>query len=94
MVWGIRSRYYNSASTAALVLGANTLTTLNGSYVTGCTGTYNGMVVENDSMPPGMWTPILSLTPSGESYLTHQGSYRVLARVQGSPSPVQLQLLS
>ena len=80
-IWGIRSRYYDSAATAALFYEAEALTPINGAAVTGLSGASGGDVVTIKSLPAASWVTMLSTTISATTgNWTHQGSYRVWAR--------------
>lgn len=74
LLWGLRSRNYDSAATARLAYNAGTLTTQDAATVAGTT-------IEHATVP-SMWTPILKtdIIPSGA--LTHVGTYRVWAQVR------------
>lgn len=86
-LWGFRSRYYDSASTAGLFYGASQLTPLDSAtYVS------SQFAIEHPGIAPGAWTPICSTNLSGGTVqLSHVGSYNVWARVSGAP--VQLRFL-
>jgi hypothetical protein len=77
LIWGIQSRHYSSAGTAALFYEAESLTLGSGALnagPAGASGTGNKTVYDNG----------LETTPSASMYYdgTHVGSYRVYARVQ------------
>ena len=91
-LWGLRARHYDPASTAALFYEAEALTLLNGATVLSDGLASGGFHVEASSLP-AVWVPILSTTPSSGAALTHQGSYRVWARVPAPSSPTQYRFL-
>jgi hypothetical protein len=79
LLWGWRSRYYSSASTAALFYQAEALTALDlsvsGTALTGASSTtmFHTSVATD-------WTPILSTLIAGVGQMTHIGTYRVWVR--------------
>lgn len=79
LLWGIRARYYDSASTAMLSYQAGSLTPLD----TAATATISGAagtVIRHGTLSVN-WTPVMSTRIlSGAADLTHKGSYRVWAR--------------
>lgn len=86
--WGFRSRYYDSATTAALLYEAEALTPITpaGTAVgpSGASGAGNNTILFSDSVPYE-WRPVLSTRIlSGTADMTHKGSYRVMARCQVS----------
>jgi hypothetical protein len=93
MLWGVRSRHYDSASTAALVYEAEALTPLNGAAVTALAGASGGDVVKLTIPVSGIWVPMLATDLLAGTRLTHHGSYRVWARAYSSAAVPQLQLL-
>jgi hypothetical protein len=80
LLWGWRSRYYSSASTAALFYQAEALTpqdaAVSGTGLTGASGT----TMFHTSVGTD-WTPILSTQIAGVGHMTHVGTYRVWARL-------------
>ena len=94
LIWGLRSRYYDSATTAALFYEAEALTPINGAAVTGLSGASGGDVVTIKSLPAASWVTMLSTTISATTgNLTHQGSYRVWARCYSATGTPQFQFL-
>ena len=94
VIWGLRSRYYDSAATAALFYQAEALTPVNGAAVTGLSGASGGNVVTIKSLPAATWVTMLSTTISATTgNLTHQGSYRVWARCYSATGTPQFQFL-
>jgi hypothetical protein len=94
LVWGFRSRYYSAAATAGLFYEAEAMTPIGGASAVTFSGASGGHVVEQSSLPSGSWVSILSTTlTSGSAALTHQGSYRVWARVYTDVTDMQLQFL-
>lgn len=103
VIWAFRSRHYDSAATASLIyeaealdygFGIGTLQSfdVNGSYNPWHEEASGGSVAA--AQVAGSWTPILQ-TDYQFSPLTHQGSYRVRARVfveGGADSDVRLRL--
>ena len=81
LLWGLRSRYYNGGSTAALFYEAETLQTVNGAAGTALAGASGGTAVQINSLPTSGWVSMLSTNMMpGTIALTHTGSYRVWAR--------------
>jgi hypothetical protein len=76
LLWAWRSRYHSDASTAAIAYAATALTPMDEAAV-------NGSLVEHLDLAAS-WTPVLSTNLAGGSYLTHQGTYRVWARVESA----------
>ena len=94
MIWGVRSRYYDSAATAALFYEAEALTPVNGAAVTGLSGASGGDVVKISSPPAATWVSMLSTTIAATTgNFTHQGRYRVWARCYSSTGTPQFQFL-
>jgi hypothetical protein len=95
LLWGIRCRHYDSATTAQLFYEAEDLTPLNGAFVVNPFGASGGNVVNIQSLPTGSWVPMLSTNiATGDQPLTHRGSYRVWARACAANDLVsQLQLV-
>lgn len=88
MLWGLRSRYYDSATTAALFYEAEALSAFNGaasiSAASASGGSYVGITPASFSLLR-TWMGMLSTTiASGSAAMTHKGTYRVWARVQTS----------
>lgn len=90
LVWGLQSRYYDSAATAALAFAATSLTAINGAASASNAAAYGGSVVKVEPSSAGTWWPFLALETG--SKLTHQGSYRVLVRAMSATEAAQLQL--
>lgn len=96
LLWGVRSRHYDPASTAKLFYEAEALTPVNGAAVTSLSGASGGVVVEITGLPAGVWVPMLSTDLlAGNAPLTHKGAYRVRARagVYGALTTCQLRFL-
>jgi hypothetical protein len=96
LLWGIRSRYYDSAATAALTYEAEALTPLDaaGTASSGIpSGSSGGTVVQHPAIGTD-WTPVLSTRMrAGTADLTHQGTYRVWVRAySGASTPPALRL--
>jgi hypothetical protein len=78
---GFRSRFYDPASTAALMYETSVLTPAAGATnSTPFAGASNGNVIQFLSLPPNIWTPVLTTDLSGTGALTHKGTYRVFCR--------------
>lgn len=94
MEWGLRSKHYDPATTAALVYEAEALTPINGAAVTGLSGASGGNVVTITSLPSGVWVSMLTTEiASGSAQMTHQGSYRVWARCYSGTGTPRFQFL-
>ena len=82
LIWGLRSRYYDSAATAKLFYEAEALTPVNGAAVTGLSGASGGKRGNDHRTFPRRrgcrCCRRRSAATTGN--LTHQGSYRVWAR--------------
>jgi hypothetical protein len=75
-----RGRNFDHAATAALSYEAEALTPLDLASVTTLAGSSSGSAVLHSNLST-TWTPVLGVNPPG-AFLTHEGSYQVLARVQ------------
>lgn len=78
--WALRSRHYDSAETAKSYYEAEEMTPLNGAEVVAGSGSV-GDQVYMASIPTNAWTPVLLTSLADGSPLTHQGNYRVRARI-------------
>jgi hypothetical protein len=82
LLWGWRSRYYSSASTAALFYQAEALTPQDAATsavaLTGASST----TIRHATLSTE-WTPVLSTQIAAVGHMTHIGTYRVWARVYG-----------
>lgn len=90
LIWGVRCRYYSSATTAQLAIEAEDMTVPVGGTITtraGASGGATDNVVRN-TLGTAAWADqvVTDLTVGGA--LTHRGSYRVWARTY-SPSTDQ-----
>jgi hypothetical protein len=88
-LWGLQSTYLPenpNDPTAALELAANTMTPLNGTATATVAGTISSSAMKYTALGlGGAWVPILATTlVSGDRPLTHQGTFRVWARVLAS----------
>jgi len=94
LLWGIRSRFYDSAATAALAYEAEALTPLDAAAGTALAGASGGTVVRHGTLSTA-WTPVLSTQMlAGSAHLTHRGSYRVWARCYStSANPPRVRFL-
>jgi hypothetical protein len=92
VVWGFRSRYYDSAATSALALGASGMTPINGGVAVGpFSAAYGGTVLAVVAQT-GTWHPFLVTDLLSGGQLTHQGTYRVWARATTDLAGMQLRL--
>jgi hypothetical protein len=73
LLWGVRSRNYSSASTAALAYATTALTLMD-------SAANSGGVVKHTNLAPS-WTPVVSTNVGGTAWLTHTGAYRVWANI-------------
>lgn len=80
LLWSIRSKNYNSGTTAAMAYQAEALTTLDAATRTSLSGASGGSVVQHASLADD-WTPVVGTNMNSGVYLTHTGTYRVFARV-------------
>lgn len=87
LIWGVRSKNYDAAASAALTFEAETRTLLGGAAVvtlTGASGGASNNAVQQSSLST-TWSPIISTTASsGSVFATHRGTYRVWARCYSS----------
>lgn len=84
MIWGVRSRNYSSAASAALLIQAEDLTTQGGSTKTaGATGASGSgsNVVRNTDLTTTFVSILSGQLSASSTYLSHVGTYRVFARV-------------
>lgn len=84
MIWGVRSRYYSNAASAALLIQAEDLTTQGGSTKTaGATGASGSgsNVVRNTDLTTSFVSILSGQLSASSTYLSHVGTYRVFARV-------------
>lgn len=91
--WGVRSQYYDSASTAKAFYEAEALTKINGSSAHTHSGASGGTTVMNSQLIADDWMSILVTDLSAGSQLTHRGSYRVVARAYSATAAPKLRLL-
>ena len=98
-MWGVRSHFYDSATTAALVYEAEALTLIGtssvfSSPVSPAYGTQT-VLAGGSGAPAGTWTTVLSTTiASGSAQMTHRGTYRVWARtLLGTPVGAQVRFM-
>lgn len=87
LTWGVESRYYNAASTAALYQQAESLTALSGSSVVtgpaGASGGASNNVMRSAALSAEYDYAILSTQATGGgAHLSHIGDFQVYARVQ------------
>jgi hypothetical protein len=80
LIWGVRSRNYSSASTAALEYEAEELEALGGATKPANASASGGTVVLHGSLATN-WTPVLGGRIAGATYPTHTGNYRFFARM-------------
>ena len=84
IVWGVRSHFYDSATTAALSYEAEALTPIGTSNLALFASGYGTHIINTggSGAPATTWTSVLSTTIlSGSAQMTHRGTYRVWARV-------------
>lgn len=81
LIWAFRSRNYSSAATAKAAYAATELAPLGGATKGTVTGAASGTAVNNTALP-SMWTPVVGTNLGGSTYLTHEGNYRVYARLR------------
>lgn len=83
-LWGVRSRHYDAAPTAALAYEAEALTPLDTAAVAtvaGASGGASNNVVAHTNLLP-TWLSVLSTEIAASGDMTHVGSFRVWARVR------------
>lgn len=92
LIWGFRSKNYDAAASASLFIRGMDMTFVNGA----AQGTQSGSVGTSShtasitNPPTGAWISFVSTTlSSGPTPLTHQGTYRVWARVYVSAAGTQ-----
>jgi len=81
LIWSFRSRYYSSASTAKVAYEAEEMSALGEAAAGSLSGASNGTAVSHTALPAA-WTPVVGTNLGGTGYLTHQGVYRVYARLR------------
>lgn len=80
LMWGFRSRYYDSASTASLTYEAEALTPLDTAAAQTLFAASGGTAVTHQNVRTD-WTAVLSTQAvGGGAQMTHKGTYRVWAR--------------
>jgi hypothetical protein len=89
--WGVRSRYYDPAVTAALMYEAEAMTPLDAAAASSLSFGSGGSAILHNNLPANAWCPVLTTDLLGGTALTHKGTYRVGARVY-SPVTPQLRL--
>lgn len=80
MIWAWRGRNYSSASTAASAYEAEALQALDTATKVAKVGASGGTVITHGTLSTN-WTPVVGTNIGGTTYLTHQGTNRVYARV-------------
>jgi hypothetical protein len=93
LFWGVRSRFYDSASTAGLFYEAEAMTLLNAGTTVASAGASGGTFVRLSSPPTAAWIPMLSTDLTSGGALTHQGTYRAWARVTSPNGDTRVRLL-
>lgn len=85
--WGVQSRYYSSDSTAKLFYQAESthLVLATSSTLAGASGTSSACVLDS-SLSNSAWRIQFSIADAGPVLATHQGNFRVFARVQAPSS--------
>lgn len=85
LIWGLRSRFYDEAATAALSINASKMTPINGAIKEAHTGAYEGEWVRLAEPVLEAWNPLLKTDLAAtEEPLTHVGSYKVWVRAYGT----------
>lgn len=85
VLWGLRSRYYDPASTAGLFFEAESRTPGVSPAAVVADGTASGgSVIQSGGALAGYRTILTTQASGGGAHLTHVGTYRVLARVKSS----------
>lgn len=93
LIWSFRGLHYSSASTAAAAYDAESLQPLDTAAKAAKVGASGGTVVTHGTLATN-WTPVLGTNIGGTTYLSHQGTYRVYARVfTTSSTAVQARLV-
>jgi hypothetical protein len=85
MIWGIQSRYYSSATTAALFYEAEGRELFGTTAIVTGPATASGGATNNaisQTSLSALRTPMMSLRTTGGTYPTHVGSFHIYARVQ------------
>lgn len=95
MLAAVRSRHYSDAATARLAYEAAALTPLDTAALTTLTGASgSGSNTIRHGNLAASWTPVMNTNLIDGSFLTHEGSYRVWARVYTtSPTPPALRFV-
>jgi hypothetical protein len=81
LIWAFRSRYYSAAATAKSAYSATELQPLGEAAKEAVTGATGGTAVSNTALP-AVWTPVVGTNLGGTAWLTHQGTYRIKARLR------------
>lgn len=98
LMWGLQSRHYDSAPTAALAYAATALTALGTSAAAaGASGAFGSgsNVVRNTNLAPSHQAVLSTQATGGGSHLSHVGDFNVWARVYcptGNTGDVKLAL--
>lgn len=87
LLWGVRSRYYDSSATAQLSYDAEALTPVAPAAINANAAASSGSEVRIASLSNN-WTAILSTDVAGVGSLTHVGTYRVWARCRTEVDPL------
>lgn len=82
LLWGLRSRHYDDATTAALAYEAEDMTPVSPATVSTLTGASGGATDNRVSHAAILtaWTAVLTTDLTDGGALTHKGSYRVFVR--------------
>lgn len=78
--WGVQSRNYGTATTAALAFSGSSRLAYNGSTALAVSGAVGGTVLNQGSLTAN-YQAVCSLASSGTAYPTHVGSFGVWARL-------------
>lgn len=81
LIWSFRSRHYSAAVTAKPAYEAEELGLLGAAVKSTLPSASNGTAVTYAALPT-LWTPVVSTSLGGTTLLSHQGTYRVYARMR------------
>jgi hypothetical protein len=85
LLWGFRSKHYDPAPTAALAYQAEALTPLDTAAtaaLAGASGSGSNTIRHNNLGTD--WTPVLNTNLLAGTFLTHVGTYRMIARARST----------
>lgn len=84
LLWGLRSRYYDPAATAALFYEAEGRTALIGAAGALANASAGQAAVHGPIASTGFQAVLSTQASGGGAHLTHTGTYRLLARIQST----------